>query len=447
MPPSSLQSARGVRDVLPAERTAWDLVERAAHRVARAFGYQEIEVPIIEPLELIERGVGGDTDVVRKEIYLVHSRAEPDSRLVLRPEATAGIVRAYFQNRLDAEPQPQRLYTLGPMFRHDRPQAGRYREFHQFDLEAFGSGAAALDAEVIEIAVSWLTELGLSNFTVELNSIGDAACRPRYLERLKAYYRPLKERLDAECQRRLEVNPLRLLDCKAPQCQSLKVNAPRIVDHLCPACGEAFSEVRRLLDASGVEYRLNPYLVRGLDYYTRTVFEVSHEALGGAQNSLGGGGRYDGLAATLGYPDTPATGFAAGLERVILALERQRLMPSPLPPAELMVLPDGENLAVAAANVARIVRRSARVAVDYSTRSLRAKMRAAHRAGYPWVAIMNPAEAGREVVQLRHMASGEQREVAWRDLPGALRASEEAVSSGGAVPALDPAAGGSGTRT
>ncbi|HLH70407.1 MAG TPA: histidine--tRNA ligase [Candidatus Dormibacteraeota bacterium] len=440
MPPSSLQSARGVRDVLPPERATWDLVERAARRVARGFGYQEIEVPIIEPLELVERGIGGDTDVVSKEIYLVHSRAEPDSRLVLRPEATAGVVRAYFQNRLDAEPQPQRLYTLGPMFRHDRPQAGRYREFHQFDLEAFGSGAAALDAEVIEVAVSWLAALGVRGFTVELNSIGDAACRPRYLERLRAYYRPLRERLDPECQRRLEVNPLRLLDCKAPQCQPLKANAPRIADHLCPACQEAFSEVRRLLDAGGIEYRLNPYLVRGLDYYTRTVFEVSHEALGGAQSSLGGGGRYDGLAAALGYADTPATGFAAGLERVILVLERQRLAPPPSPPAELAVLPDGEGLAGAAASVGRIARRSVRVAVDYSTRSLRAKMRAAHRAGYPWVAIMNSAEANREVVQLRHMASGDQREVAWRDLPDVLRAPRGGASPEAPTPALDPAA-------
>ncbi len=435
MPPSSLQSARGVRDVLPAERATWELVEGAARRVARAFGYQEIETPIIEPLELVERGVGGDTDVVRKEIYLVHSRAEPDSRLVLRPEATAGVVRAYFQNRLDAGPQPQRLYTLGPMFRHDRPQAGRYRQFHQFDVEAFGSGAAALDAEVIEMAVGWLAELGLTGFVLELNSIGDDACRPAYLELLKAYYRPRKEQLDAECQRRLEVNPLRLLDCKAPRCQPFKAGAPRITDHLCPACGEAFAEVRRLLDAAGVEYRLNPYLVRGLDYYSRTVFEVSHEAVGGAQSSLGGGGRYDGLATALGYPNTPATGFAAGLERVVLALERQRLAPPAPSPAELAVLPDGEGLAVAAARVARIARGSVRVAVDYSGRSLRAKMRAAHRAGYPWVAIMDPAEASREVVQLRHMASGEQREVAWRDLPLALR------TPGGPTPSRDASGG------
>jgi histidyl-tRNA synthetase len=434
MPPSPLRSARGVRDVLPSERATWDLVERTARRVAQAFGYQEIETPIVEPLELIERGVGDDTDVVRKEIYLVHSRAEPDSHLVLRPEATAGVVRAYFQNRLDTGPQPRRLYLLGPMFRHDRPQAGRYREFHQFDVEVFGPGGAALDAEIIELVASWLDGLGLRGFTLELNSIGDGDCRPAYLERLKAYYRPLRDRLDPECQRRLEVNPLRLLDCKAARCQPFKADAPRITDHLCPPCREAFAEVRRLLDAAGLEYRLNPYLVRGLDYYTRTVFEVSHPSLGGAQNSLGGGGRYDGLAAALGYPDTPATGFASGLERVILALEGQGLAAPEPAPAELAVLPDGEGLAAAAARVARIARGSVRVAVDYSPRSLRAKMRAAHRAGYRWVAIMDPDEAGREVVQLRHMESGEQRETAWGDLPLALRSRRGPSGDPEAVP-------------
>src|SRR5947208_3468552 len=330
MPAQPIKAARGVRDILPAERVVWWRVEAAAAAAARSFGYAEIETPVIEPVGLIERGVGGDTDVVRKEMFRLEPRGEESARLVLRPEATAGIVRAYFEGNLNQGPQPVRLYTMGPMFRHDRPQKGRYRQFYQFDVEVLGDSVAAYDAEVIEMTLGWLTGLGLSRISLELNSIGDGNCRPRYLEALQDYYRPLKDQLHPDCQRRVEDNPLRLFDCKEPQCQPFKAAAPKLVDHLCPACAAAFAEVRSLLDAAGIEYRLNPYLVRGLDYYTRTVFEYQHEALGGAQNSLGGGGRYDGLAAALGYPDTPGVGFAGGLDRVVMMLrDGGELPPAP----------------------------------------------------------------------------------------------------------------------
>src|SRR5439155_25615386 len=228
--------------------------------------------------------------------------------------------------------------------------------------------------------------------------------------------RPLKDQLHPDCQRRVEDNPLRLFDCKEPQCQPFMAAAPRTTDHLCDECEVAFAEVRRLLDAAGIEYRLNTRLVRGLDYYTRTVFEFQHEALGGAQNSLGGGGRYDGLAAALGYPDTPGVGFAGGLDRVVMMLgENGRELP-PAPAPDLVVLPDGDGLEVAAAQVAREARKAAAAAADFSRRSLRAKMRAAARLGSRWVAIMNPEETARHVVQLRDMASGDQREVAWDQL-------------------------------
>src|SRR5947208_6856762 len=255
-----IKAARGVRDILPATIPLWRQAEQGAADVARRFGYQEIATPIIEQLELIQR-VGEDTDAVAKELYRLDKRGSQE--LALRPEATASVVRAYFEGGLNQGPQPVRLYLIGPMFRHDRPQAGRYRQFYQFDIEVIGDESAAWDAEVIEAAAGWLAAAGIAGVSLELNTIGDANCRPAYLERLKAYYRPLKDRLHGDCQRRLEQNPLRLLDCKDPQCQPFKEAAPKITDHLCEPCAAAFSEVRRLLDAAGIEYRLNPYLVRG----------------------------------------------------------------------------------------------------------------------------------------------------------------------------------------
>jgi histidyl-tRNA synthetase len=417
-----IKAARGVRDILPADRAAWRLVEGAACAAARRFGYAEIETPVLEPVGLIERGVGGDTDVVRKEMYRIEPHGEDGARLVLRPEATAGIVRAYFEGGLNQGPQPVRLYTQGPMFRHDRPQKGRYRQFYQFDVEVLGDPSAAYDAEVIEMTLGWLTDVGLRGISLELNSIGDGNCRPQYLKALQDYYRPLKDQLHPDCQRRVEENPLRLLDCKEPQCAPFKAAAPKTTDNLCEPCEAAFGEVRRLQDAAGIEYRLNPYLVRGLDYYTRTVFEFQHEALGGAQNSLGGGGRYDGLAAALGYPDTPGVGFAGGLDRVVMMLQQEGHEIPLTPAADVLVLPDGEDLDVAAAAVAREARKATSAATDFSRRSLRAKMRAAARSGCRWVAIMNAEEAARHAVQLREMESGEQREVAWDQLAEALRA-------------------------
>jgi histidyl-tRNA synthetase len=418
--PQPIKAARGVRDILPAERAAWSLVERTAAEAARRFGYQEIELPIIEPIELIERGVGTGTDAGTKELYLVSARSERAARLALRPEATASMVRAYFEGGLNQGPQPVRLFTIGPMFRHERPQAGRYRQFYQFDVEVIGDGSAAYDAEVIEMTWQWLGDLGFRAVHLELNSIGDATCRPSYLDRLRAYYRPLAAELCPACQRRLEENPLRLLDCKEPACQPFKERAPKLLDHLCAECSAAFEEVQGLLGAARIPYRLNPYLVRGLDYYTRTVFEYQHEALGGAQNALGGGGRYDGLAEAIGYPGTPGMGFASGLDRIVMMLAQEREEVVAAPAARVLVLPDGDDLAIAGAEVARIARAGTSVATDFSQRSLRAKMRAAGRSGARWAIIFDADEAARRVVQLRDMVSGEQQEVSWDELAGVI---------------------------
>lgn len=393
-------------------------MEHAAENTARRFGYEEIGVPLIEPVELIERGVGSESDVARKEIYRLVTQVDGDSegRLALRPEATASVVRAYFEGGLNQRPQPVRLYTMGPMFRHDRPQFGRYRQFYQFDVEVIGDPAPAYDVEVIELSWGWVTGLGISRISLELNSIGDANCRPAYLRLLQDYYRPLKEQLHPECQRRVEENPLRLFDCKETQCQPFQAGAPRITDHLCAPCAAAFEEVKGLLDAAGLEYRLNPFLVRGLDYYTRTVFELQHEALGGAQNSLGGGGRYDGLAAALGYPDTPGVGFAGGIDRVVIMLESEVGRVEAPPAAELLVLPTAAELDRAAAEVGRLCRTGVSTAVDYSRRSLKAKMRAAGNSRARWAAILGPEEAARRVVKLRDLTSGDQKEVPWDTL-------------------------------
>jgi histidyl-tRNA synthetase len=405
-----------MRDILPRERAIWRVVEKTAADVAVRFGYAEIVTPVIEHAELIER-VGEDTDAVAKELYRFDDRG--GRHLALRPEATAGIVRAYFEGHLSQEPQPSRLYLIGPMFRYNRPQKGRYRQFFQLDVEAIGSDSPALDAEVIEVAATWLRELGLREVRLELNSIGDAKCRPAYLELLKAYYRPLKDQLHGDCQRRLETNPLLLLDCKVPQDQPFKAKAPRITDHLCAECAAAWAAVRRLMDAAGIEYRHDPYLVRGLDYYTRTVFEFFPANGAGSQDALGGGGRYDGLAQAEGWPPTPGVGFASGLDRVTELVQAAGTQVTAAQAAEVVVLGDA-GLEVAVAEVARICRAIRSVAVDYEAKSLKAKMKSANKLGARWVVLITAGEAERRVAQLKEMSSGEQFEVAWADLPARL---------------------------
>jgi histidyl-tRNA synthetase len=407
-----IKAVRGVRDILPDQRGLWRVAEQAAHRVARSFGYREIVTPLIEYGELIER-LGEETDAVAKELYRFEDRG--GRQLALRPEATAGVVRAYFEGGLNQGPQPARLYLIGPMFRYDRPQKGRYRQFFQFNVEAIGAPSPALDAEVIELARAWLLDVGLTQLTLDLNYIGDDNCRPAYLEMLRAYYRPLKDKLHPDCQRRLEINPLRLLDCKVPQDQPFKAGAPRIIDHLCDECQAAWTTVRRLLDEAGIEYKLNPYLVRGLDYYTRTVFEFYPTVSSGQQDTVGGGGRYDGLAEAEGWPSTAGVGFAGGLDRVteLMAASGEEVIVEPA--AEVVVLPDAE-LVTEAAEVARIARTVRAVTVDYEPRSLRAKMRAADKVGARWAVLLSAEDAKRHVAKLRDMASGEQVEVPWSEL-------------------------------
>jgi histidyl-tRNA synthetase len=409
-----VKAVRGVRDLLPSELPLWRAAEQAARDVAHRFGYEEIVTPVLEHAELIERA-GEDADAVAKELYRFDDRG--GRNLALRPEATAGVVRAYFEGGLNQGPQPSRLYLIGPMFRYDRPQKGRYRQFYQFNVEAIGGAAPGLDAEVIELAAGWLGEVGITDLRLEVNSIGDARCRPAYLERLKEYYRPLKSQLGGDSQLRLERNPLRLLDSKVPQEQALKAGAPKLTDQLCPECAAHWSAVLRLLEAAGIEHQLNPYLVRGLDYYTRTVFEFYPGGATGQQDALGGGGRYDGLAEVEGWPPTPAVGFASGLDRVTELVDPGSVAARPA--ADVVVLPDGD-LGLEAAEVARICRAVRSVSVDYEPKSLRAKMRSANKLGARWVVLFDADQARRRVANLRDMSSGTQEELEWVELPTRL---------------------------
>jgi histidyl-tRNA synthetase len=317
----SYRAPRGTRDLLPETRAGLSRLEGIARDLSSRYGYREMEIPLFEQTAVFERGIGETTDVVEKELFRLAPRTEESESWALRPEATAGIVRAFVQHGMQTWPQPVKLTVVGAMFRYDRPQAGRFRQFWQWDAEAIGDPGPAVDAEVIEMGCRFYTEAGVPNVQVLLNSIGDGACRPAYLAVLRAYFGRHEAELPALERRRLEANPLRLLDSKDPAMAALVAAAPRISDHLCEPCAEHLAAVRAHLDAMGVTYRLEPTLVRGLDYYARTAFEFYRHGAEGQQQALGGGGRYDGLIELLGGRPTPAIGFALGLDRVLLALE------------------------------------------------------------------------------------------------------------------------------
>ncbi|MHB0869996.1 MAG: histidine--tRNA ligase, partial [Chloroflexota bacterium] len=314
------QAPRGTQDVLPEDEKYWRYVEDTATRLAGQFGYGLIRTPTFEDTSLFVRGVGESTDIVTKEMYSFEDKG--GESLTLRPEGTAPVLRAYLEHGMASRPQPVKMYYLMSMYRYDRPQAGRFREFHQFGAEAVGDGAPQVDAEVILLVWRFFESLGLRDLTLQLNSIGCPHCRPAYLETLVRHFTAHQMKLCHDCQRRLELNPLRLLDCKNEQCQPAILSAPASAGHLCDECQDHFAELRQILDAFNLPVILNPRLVRGLDYYTKTVFEVWPAAVG-AQSALGGGGRYDGLMEQLGGKPTPGIGFATGIERIILKLKEQ----------------------------------------------------------------------------------------------------------------------------
>jgi len=405
-----LQAPRGTQDILPQEQRYWRFVLQRAEDLARRFGYGRIDTPIFEDARLFQRTVGPGTDIVEKEMYTFTDRG--GDLLALRAEGTAPVCRAYLEHGMGSWPQPVRLYYVAPIFRYERPQAGRYRQHHQFGIEAIGDGDPAVDAEVIELGWEFVTGLGLEGLTLQVNSIGCPACRPRYLDALRAYYAQRLDRVCPDCRARYERNLLRVLDCKRTDyaCQVAIAEAPRTVDYLCEACADHWQRLLRYLSALEIPYQENPRLVRGLDYYTRTVFEIQPPEEK-AQSTLVGGGRYDGLMEELGGPPTPGVGFGSGLERIILNLQRQGVPVPEEPGVQVAVATTGDGLKAEAARLACDLRRAGLSAVLARGQSLRAQMRHATSLGARWAVILGEEEWARGAVALRDLRQGRQEEV------------------------------------
>jgi histidyl-tRNA synthetase len=412
----TFRAPRGTRDLLPPERRAFDRLERIGADLAARYGYRPIETPLFEQAAVFERAIGEVTDVVEKELFRIAPRTEEAESWALRPEPTAGICRAYVQHGMQTLPQPVKLTTTGPMFRYDRPQAGRFRQFWQFDVEAIGDPGPAIDAEIVELGMRFYREAGLGRVEVLLNSIGDPACRPAYVAALADYYRGRAALLPAAELDRLERNPLRLLDSKDPAMAAVNAAAPRMTDHLCDACAAHFTAVQEHLGALDVPVRLEPSLVRGLDYYTRTAFEFYLPGREGQQQALGGGGRYDGLIELLGGKPTPGIGFGIGLDRVVLALEEQGAGASD-DTAPVAVVVGADPVATAERlRVATSLRAAGLAArAELSPRKLGRQLEAAARGGAHFAVILGD-ELAEGQVQVKDLQAGTQKVVALADL-------------------------------
>ncbi len=400
---------KGTKDVLPDQSYKWRYIEDTAREVARAYNLKEIRTPTFEYTELFSRGVGETTDVVNKEMYTFedkHGRS-----ITLKPEGTAGAVRMFIENGLASSPLPVKTYYFTPAFRYERPQAGRLREFHQFGIEIFGSKSPDTDAEVILAASSFLKKLGLKDYRLEINSIGCPACRAEYNKALREYFAPHADELCPTCRERLQKNPLRILDCKEPECQKICEDAPRILDFLCDDCSSHFERVQDRLKAQGMEYTVNPDIVRGLDYYTKTVFEfVSTEI--GAQGTICGGGRYDNLVEQLGGPSVPAIGFAAGIERLILLMENTGCQFAPANPVNIYIGgADGAGRDAAMALAEQLRAKGLCVEIDHMERSVKAQLKYADKIGAQYVTIIGGNEIASKSLTVKKMADGSQETV------------------------------------
>jgi histidyl-tRNA synthetase len=413
---------RGTRDLLPDEAARFARFAAVARGLTDRYGYRPIETPIFEQAGVFERGIGEVTDVVEKELFRIAPRTDESEAWALRPEPTAGIVRAYVQHGMQTWPQPVRLAMSGPMFRYDRPQAGRYRQFWQFDVEAIGDPGPAIDAEIIELGLRFYADVGVRGVEVLVNSIGDPACRPAYLATLVAFYRGHVAALPPTERDRLERNPLRLLDSKDPAMAGLNALAPRTVDHLCEACAKHFAGLRAHLDALGIPYRIEPSLVRGLDYYTRTAIEFYVAGREGQQQALGGGGRYDGLVELLGGRPTPGIGFGLGLDRIALVLDEQSVAePAGHDAPDAVVVSADPSDTVSRLRIATDLRAaSLRARADLGHRKLGRQLEAASRDGAHFAVILGD-ELAEGQVGLRDLEAGSQRLVPVADLARELK--------------------------
>ncbi|MDE5754064.1 MAG: histidine--tRNA ligase [Oscillospiraceae bacterium] len=401
---SLLKRPNGTEDILPAVSREWQNQENFLRGAASAYGFQEIRIPTFEQTELFSRGVGETTDVVQKEMYTVTAK---ESSFTLRPEGTAGTIRAMLQNGLLNEALPQRVYYMLSCFRHERPQAGRLREFHQFGVEMAGSSSADADAEVISLAKQILDQIGLQGIALNINSIGCPVCRKNYHAALKAYFSESRDQLCETCQERLDKNPMRILDCKSPICQEISKDAPVILDYLCEDCNTHFEKLKADLDLLSIEYTVNPRIVRGLDYYTKTVFEFVTTDIG-AQGTICGGGRYDGLIAQLGGQSTPALGFGMGLERLLLTLRNQGISLNEENPCDIYFVPMGENASAKAMQLAAQLRQEGIYAqTDVMGRSLRAQMKYADKIHARFTVVIGDNELEQGEAILKNMKSGE----------------------------------------
>jgi histidyl-tRNA synthetase len=414
------QAPRGTQDILPADRPYWRYVTEQMHQVAALFGYQQIDTPIFEETALFVRGVGQGTDIVDKEMYSFQDKG--GAEITLRPEFTAGIMRAYIEHGMHVLPQPVKLYSIGPIFRYERPQAGRFRQHHQFNVEAIGEQDPAVDLEIMSIAWTLLTRLGYKGLHFQLNSTGCPVCRPGYRAALVEYFGAHEESLNDLDRRRLKINPLRLLDSKEEATQSLLDGAPHSVNYLCADCAAHLSALRAYLDALEMPHSLNYRLVRGLDYYTQPVFEIWAQGIG-AQAAVCGGGRYDGLVEELGGSPTPGIGFGMGIERVILSLKEQGIQPPLSPGPRVQVSPLGDVARIPAARLVRDLRDAGIGAqLAFGGRSLKSQLKTADRAGMQYTLILGDDELARSSVVARNMATSEQTPVPQGDIVRWLQA-------------------------
>ncbi len=404
------KAIKGTRDVLPKDVHKNQYIEATALDIAEKFGYKEIRTPVFEHTELFQRGVGDTTDVVQKEMYTFDDKG--GRSITLRPEGTAGAVRSYLENGLCNEALPQKVCYLTSCYRYEKPQAGRLREFHQFGVECFGTASPLADAELISLAKSIFDTLGVNDLSLEINSIGCPTCRTEYHKALKEYFSSRKDELCETCQDRLDRNPMRILDCKSPICSEIAKNAPVVTDYLCDECRQHFDKVQEYLKTMNIEFSINSKIVRGLDYYTKTVFEFVSNSIG-AQGTVCGGGRYDGLVDELGGPKTPSLGFAMGLERLMLVMEAQN---APFPEAnapDLFVVAMGDKATLKAVEIVKDMRAEGFTALmDLNQRSLRAQMKYADKLNSKFTIVIGDNEVNDGIAKLKNMKTGEETEIA-----------------------------------
>ncbi len=396
-----IRRIKGTNDILE-DSYKWQWMENVFRKTAQSLGFSEIRTPIFEATELFQRGVGDDTDIVQKEMYTFEDKG--GRSLTLRPEGTASVMRAFVEHALDSKGLPQKLFYIGPMFRYEKPQAGRLRQFHQYGAELIGSPLPQADALIIALAVRSLQNLGLKNFKLKINSTGCEKCRPKYRQALREYYKPLLNVLCDDCKVRYSRNVLRLLDCKKDA--KYAESAPNILDYLCSECKEHFEKVKEFLNFMGVEYEVDHTIIRGLDYYTRTVFEITHNALG-AQDAIAGGGRYDHLVEELGGKPTPSVGFAVGIERILLAIEAENLTP-PKPTTDVYVVTVDDEMRTKAVNLALELSKRFKVDVDVMGRKLKSQFKNASKQNARYVLVVGEEEVKSGLYTLKRMSDGEQ---------------------------------------